>query len=334
MRPTRRGLAAIGVVGFAVFVVLVSGRRVTGGPGPLNALAAPVLVALVAAVVQVYRAGEPTVERTVSARGFPGETRTVELSVEGSGVARFRDRLPDGVAADATFVRSLPATVEYDLALEARGVHVVETTAVAVRDALGLVEARYAVATETEVVVYPPVYTVADHGPFLQTLGTESEERTEFDRLREYVPGDALRDIHWKSSAKHDDLLVTEYTDPTSGEGLAVAAEAARGAADDMAAAAATVVVAALRAGLSVELTVPDGHLPEGYGEIHREHALELLARTGDGQVADHARETADVFLAADGDDVHVRIGRDQYGIDDLAATRDNPLLAPEVASA
>ncbi len=334
MRPTRRGYAALGVVGFAVVVVLVSGRRVAEGPGPLNALAGPVLVAMAGAAIQVYRAGEPTVERSEPERGFPGESRTVELSVAGGGVARVADRLPEGLSGADERTVSLPGAVTYDLAFEARGVYTIAETEVRVRDYLGLLESRHVVDSTTEVVVYPPVYTVTETDPFLRTIGTGAEERSEFDRIREYVPGDALRDIHWKSSAKHDDLLVTEYTDPTSGEGVVVAAEAAEGHADEMAAAAATVVVTALRAGLSVELTVPDGSLPEGYGESHRAHALELLARTGAGFLPDRDRDDADVLVSADADGVSVRIGRSRYGMDDLTATRDNPLLATGVANA
>jgi uncharacterized protein (DUF58 family) len=49
----------------------------------------------------------------------------------------------------------------------------------------------------------------------LRGLGSRSAPRLgkgrEFDRLREYVPGDDIRDIAWKASARHSKLIAREY---------------------------------------------------------------------------------------------------------------------------
>lgn len=37
------------------------------------------------------------------------------------------------------------------------------------------------------------------------------KEPPEIDQIREYRPGDALKNIHWKLSAKHDDLMICEH---------------------------------------------------------------------------------------------------------------------------
>lgn len=322
MRLTRRGYAAVALVALALAAALVS------GPRSLNAVAGPLAVAVVAGAVQVARAGRPTVERTAPRPGFPGEDRTVELRVEGSGVARVEDRLSDGLSGEATVERSLPTTLTYDVTYDRRGTHEIGPATVRVRDVLGLVEAEYEVSGRTPVLVYPHVYSVGDPVATLRTLGPQTDERTEFDEIREYVPGDSLRDVNWKTSAKHDDLLVTEFTDPTDEGAVAVAASCGPGHADAMATAAATVVVAALRAGLAVELALPDGDLPSGYGESHRRHALEMLARTGSGDPPRDAWADADVQVRADDDGVTVTFDAVARDFDDLTASRDNPLLS------
>lgn len=50
---------------------------------------------------------------------------------------------------------------------------------------------------------------------FLQGLGSRAAPRLgkgrDFDRLREYVSGDDLRDVAWKASARHGKLITREY---------------------------------------------------------------------------------------------------------------------------
>jgi len=312
---TRRGYVAVAVV------VLAVGMAWLAGPRALNALAAPILVALVAGVVQLRMADAPIVERTEPRRGFPGERRTVELRVEGGGVARIEDALSAGLDGLGVGEGTLPTTVDYEVTLRARGEQRLGPVTVRVRDALGLVEATQEVEDTTTLLVYPSVSVVDGAGFFARTMGPETEDRTEFDRLREYAPGDSLRDIHWKSSAKRDDLYVTEYTDPVDEGAVRIAAEADS-------AATATLVVGAIRAGLAVEVAVPDGTLGRGYGGAHQRHALEVLARTGAGAVRD--AEEADVVVTADADGARVTTSDGVRGMDALRLRGENPLVARE----
>jgi len=57
-----------------------------------------------------------------------------------------------------------------------------------------------------------------------------------------------------------------------------------------------------LAADRRVELAVPDGSVPPGTGAAQRETVLDLLARTGDGQVSGEARARADLVVRADAD--------------------------------
>jgi uncharacterized protein (DUF58 family) len=323
MRPTRRGVAVLAV---AVAALLVSARF--GQPG-LTAVAGPLLVGLVAAAVQVRWSGAPTVERGRLRRGFPGETKPVEFRVDGGGIATVTDRLSEGLDGETTVRKSLPATVSYRVAYTGRGEQRAGPVEVTLTDALGLVAERYTIVSTTDVLVYPPVYRLGGTDAFARTFTPESEDRQSFDRLREYVSGDSLRDVHWKSSAKREDLLVKEFADSRSDRSVLVAAEAERGHADEMAVAAATITTAALESGLAVELAVPNGAVEQGYGDTHRTRLLELLARADAGRT-DRA-DDADVVVTAGGDGVTVSVDGHRRSFADVTASRDNP-LAGEVS--
>jgi uncharacterized protein (DUF58 family) len=319
MRITVRG------VGVAIVGVAAVGMADLAGARALNALAAPAFVALLAGAVQVIVAGTPTVERADPPAGFPDETRAVELSVDGGGVARIRDSLPSGVtAADATVDATLPATVGYETRLTERGVWELGPSTVAVSDLLGLFVRTARPPATAEAIVYPAVYDMRDHEAFASLFQQgAADDRQAFDTIREYAPGDPLRDVHWKSSAKAsgNDLVVKQFVGDDAEEEFSVVAEATPGHADEMAAAAASVALLAARAGLSVAVTCPAGDVPAGRGDTHRRHVLELLARTGAGRIDQRSVRRADAAITADDDGVTVtvddqsfRLGRVESG--------------------
>jgi uncharacterized protein (DUF58 family) len=326
MRLTTRGWATVAAVVLSVLLAVGFGQR------SLNAVAAPALAALVVAAVQVWRADAPTVAFDAPRPGFPGQRRDVALAVEGDGLATVRQPLPPGLTArpiEATV--PLPHTFERELALEARGVYDLGPPAVRQRDPLGLVARALEADATAEVVVYPQVYTLAD--PTLGGLLADraTAERQEFDRLREYVPGDPLRNVHWKSSAKHDEYLVMEFSPGERTETVTVAAEADDDHADRMAAAAATVALAALEAGLTVELAVPDASLPAGAGDAHRENALRLLAGADGGSVDESVRAAADVSIRAGPEGTSVRLPEGERSFESLVTGHERSRAEAEV---
>ncbi|MBX0305309.1 DUF58 domain-containing protein [Haloarcula salinisoli] len=320
MRPTLRG---VGVLVVAVGATVVGGQF--GQPG-LAAIAAPLLVALVGATVQVYLSGLPDIERSTLRRGFAGESRTLELTAEGSAIARLTDRRADGIGGDVTARCSLPATLSFEVPYERRGEQYLGPVEAKVTDSLGLVVTSGTVDATDEVLVFPPVYRLGGPDAFVRTLTPDAEERETFDRLREYTPGDSLRDIHWKSSAKRDDLLVTEFDDDSEDRELVVAARATAGHGDAMAAAAATVAVGALHSGFAVELATPDETVPAGFGERHQTRLLEALAGTGEGE--SDRDGAADVLVSATDDGVTVAVGDRTEPFDELTVSRENPLVS------
>jgi uncharacterized protein (DUF58 family) len=309
---TRRGWGAIGVVAFGV------GMSVAFGSRSLNALVAPVLLSVVAAVVVAYRADRPRVDRTVPGNGFVGTTHPVELSFDldapVSGVVE--DTVGEGLASENnrvdTTVRGDTA-IAYDLSYERRGVHRVGPVELTVRDVLGLAQRTFTYRGTDDVVVYPPVYDLTGGSRYDLNLlrgGAADREREEFDRLREYQRGDALRDVHWTTTAKRaeDDLVVMEFVSENEVGEMHVVAEAAPGCADRMAAAAASIAVFMLDSGIAVGVSAPGGRVPTDVGADHREAVLGLLARTDAGE-PETTEDRADVRIVADEREVKVRIG-------------------------
>jgi len=348
MRPTRRGYVVVAVVVGAVAAGAVFGARA------LDAVVLPGVVALAAAVLQLRRASVPAVNRTLPPAETAGVERTITLSLDGdSGVpATVRDRLPAGVAAAPPGSETREAAghavvdaaiggadVSYTIVPRRRGAHEIGPATVVVTDVLGLLQRPFVVDTRDTLVAYPRIGTLpAGVRAALRaaSVSRDAAQRDEFDDLREYVRGDALRDVHWKSSARHDRLMVMEFADRSDPDRVTVAAGVAEGAAvaggdaknadavaddtvrataagdgaggaatpaDRMADAAATVCVSVVRDGGAVSLTTPSGRAEASPGRVRP--ALDHLAGASGGRVP---AGDADVVVVADAEGVVVRL--------------------------
>lgn len=306
---TRRGWSVAALTVACLVVAVRFGART------LNAIVVPGLIALLAAVLVVRLADPPAVDRTVPEDGFPGDGGTVRLEVAGDrlGLYTVRDAVPDGLSASQV-VFEVPgdeATIEYDLAYDRRGAYELGPVTVTVTDVLGLARREFEVETpRSGLLVYPEL---AD--PPSRVLGSldallEREPgygRDEFDRLREYERGDALRDVHWKSSAKRPDgeLVVTEFYEESPDEALQIAVEASGSlpSVDAAASAAASVTVHLLAEGIEVGLRLPEETVQPGTDRDRQRAALAALARLSSSMLPESA--DADVRVtASDGDAV------------------------------
>lgn len=315
MRPTRRAVALVCLCALAIWLAATFGAR------SLNAVVVPALVALCAAAIQLALADRPTVHRSRLEPGFPGETRTVRIDIETDDplTARIADRLGDGLRTEfSSVMRSLPTTVEYDIELERRGEHRLGPLTLVVRDVFGLVTRKFQYPKRLPVLVYPECYAL-DASSALASPIAEFDEREAFDELREYVRGDSLRDVHWKSSAKRGDLVVMEFDSTTDATGITLAAESVSGHADEMASAAASIATHLLDAGVPVTLSFPDGRVERGSGEAQRERILRALARTGSGRVEANG---TDIHILADAGGTRVTVEEREIDFERLAGGR------------
>ncbi|AFZ73237.1 DUF58 domain-containing protein [Natronobacterium gregoryi] len=318
MRLTLRGWTALAVVGFSV---AMSWQY---GPRALNAVVTPLVVVLVAGAVMVIRSDRPTVRRRPVTDGPIGDRRTVTVDVESdrSTSATVRDAVGDGLSvtdavddglATSTTLEAGTNAITYELRLEERGAHDVGPVSVAVRDAFGLLERRFAYEETTPIHVYPRPRDLRGSGDsHLQSLvestgghGTGVDldhDRAEFDRLREYRRGDSLRDVHWKSAAKRPDgeLFVAEYATDAGHETVVVAAECSPGYEDDLATAVASLATFFLESGLQVGLRTDADSLQPEAGRAHHRNLLRTIAVLESGSISDGDRDEADVLVTAD----------------------------------
>jgi len=314
VRLTRRGRALLAICVGAVVMAVLSGAR------SLNAVVLPGIVALAAAYLQLDGLEAPGVRRDLPPDDFAGSTHEVTLrftdpnqpgaELADSFVARVRDTVDEGLSGPdeptRATVGSVPVT--YDVTYEARGERVLGPATLAATDVFGLLERDLLCRGTESMLVYPNRYRVPAwvrqelyHD---EALGA-SRQRDEFDSLREYARGDALRDVHWATTAKQDELVVKEFAAQTEQRRVAISGGARGGTADDLASAATSIALALFDDGVPVEVSVPNGRVATDPNPEGRRRLLGLLARTPEGAVPD---PDADVVIDADHQRTTVRI--------------------------
>jgi uncharacterized protein (DUF58 family) len=280
----------VGVAG-----VILVGAGLGLGYKELTALG---VVALVALAVALLWAGWPPrleVTRTVDPdRVVRGDW--CRASVDLRSTSRWRSQLVSGeerlsgagfgdtpVAVPTVRLRPGAATrTWYRLPTERRGVLDVGPLTVSRQDPLGLVASSRTYGGATRLWVHPrshqllgvPVGAARSLDGVVDAVQYGS---ITFHALREYVPGDDLRHVHWRTSARVGELMVREHVD-TSLPRMVVLVDDRTGAhragpgspgrsdppgspesLEEVAEAAASVLVAALRAELTVELHLVSG---------------------------------------------------------------------------
>ncbi len=148
------------------------------------------------------------VRNPASRRAFPVR---VEVPV-GKGLARFDvPSLPGGEAFSAPFIIPTNRRAVVDIG-PARAIH---------GDPLGIFRREVELSPQRQLFVHPRTVALEPlTAGFIrdlegQTTNDRSTSDVAFYALREYVPGDARKHIHWKSTAKRVDgkLMVREFLD-------------------------------------------------------------------------------------------------------------------------
>ena len=173
------------------------------------------------------RAGDGLVlTRSFTPRAFPGERVKVRLKLENNSRlplvwARVQESLPNELSRGRSFqeVISLApgaqAQLEYQMFPRRRGYHRVGPTQVQYGDVLGLFKERELSWPEAHLIVYPEVIQLGEIGlPSWSPLGELRAALPLFPdpaRIRgkrDYIPGDSLRWVDWKTSAARGALQV------------------------------------------------------------------------------------------------------------------------------
>jgi uncharacterized protein (DUF58 family) len=178
----------------------------------------------------------------------------------------------------------------YRLPSSRRGVYRLGPLELRLVDPLGLAHYTRVTALQTALTVHPQY----DFVPVVGLSSHRDEERrmpqpvigkggNEFYTLREYVPGDDLRHVHWRSTARLDDLVIRQPENLRRGR-LTVATDLRVTVNDEetveaLISATATLAMSALRAGTQVRVVTTDGwDSGHGSGRGHGPHILDGLA--------------------------------------------------------
>lgn len=364
MRLTRRGQTVAGVAVLAFLLALGFGARA------LDAIAIPALVALGAAYLQLRFQREISVVRDTPGDDYAGQHSIVDLCfttpdgdpIDRPFVGRVEERVGEGISVvpreESREADDLPAysvdesesgdravfetavglqDLAYCVRYDKRGERTFGPVTVTARDVFGLYEEEMQLRGTQSVLVYPRVYHLSAWGREslrrLQEFG-RSRQREEFEELREYSPGDPLRDIHWKTTAKRDSLVVKEFAAETEAETVTLAAGASLNGADRMAEAVASVSLALSEDGIPVEVSTVRGTVEVGPDGSGTRQLLRTLALATAGQIPD---DEADVVIHADETRATVTVGDQQYDFADLVDRQtpaSTPASEPEEAAA
>jgi uncharacterized protein (DUF58 family) len=172
-----------------------------------------------------------SVHRTLPADAVEGEPVIVGLEVRAAGFGRRRFvEVVDEVAGLDPAQVALPAIdgrkttrVFYRTRAVRRGIHQAHSTIVRSAGLTGLFAARRAVAAPGAITVYPRYWRLARFPlaawtPAVHTAGaTRRRGGLEFYGLRDYRPGDSMRHVHWRSSARRGSLMVREFEQDVPG---------------------------------------------------------------------------------------------------------------------
>jgi len=226
MRFTRRGWVtlALGIVIVALAYPL--GRQellVVGVAGILLPLAGRLIARLRRPRFEVLRVFSPPVV-AAGGRVHVG----VRIRNAGSSTSTqlvWNDAIPWPAEAAPHVLAPIPATTaaarvvtaDYELQPPRRGVYAIGPLVVENHDPFGMAASVAALGVQDRLVVIPAVGDLPSGGPVLadgegaaQLVQRKATGNDDDLTTREYRPGDALRRVHWRASARHGELMVRQ----------------------------------------------------------------------------------------------------------------------------
>ena len=283
MRPTWRGMGV-----FGMSVIAGVGGWFLGWPPMVGAGVAGVVLFFIALLlVAGGRVGDVESSPALRVERRSGEDVIVTLSAS-TLLGRAAVRMRNGKVVTRCYrVRraSLAAVLLVDT--NQRGSFIFGPWALERIDPWGLVTRRVGSVSAIELLVVPRIHKMhADTVPnLLSERGRVKQGSNTLATLREYVIGDELRQVHWRSTAKTGALMVRQYVDVTRPVLIVVVdidlthyANAAE--LDDTVDLAASIAASAV--GMSVEVRTTTGDRAEVLS-ANRTAMLDMLARAKSG---------------------------------------------------
>ena len=192
---------------------------------------------------------------------------------------------------------SLPADALHAVELKVRATHRgrlnLGRIVLASRFPLGLFRAWAHFEPATTALVFPRLEGVRELPLHLSESaspgGTQSQGTDDFTGLRNYVPGDSSRRIHWKAVAREQETTVKQFAGTAPSEVKLRWTSAPQPGLEARLSQLALWVVQANTQGLAFSMELPTKSFPTAEGEQHRQLCLRALALYA---IADNATDT------------------------------------------
>jgi uncharacterized protein (DUF58 family) len=236
-------------LGWAILVVglALAGAAAATGWREVAVVSAAFLLLLVLAVPFLLGRTNVRVEVVLEPqRVVAGESVAAGLTIINTAPRRLLPtllELPVGAAVQRYAVPSLAPRAGHDetftVRTERRGVIAVGPATTRRGDPVSIYSRDVAWTGVTEILVRPPMVPLDSLGAGLLrdlegvSMDAVSQSDLAFHALREYAPGDDLRHVHWRSSAKASQLLVRQYLDTRRSHATIVVDDAASSWATD-----------------------------------------------------------------------------------------------------
>lgn len=234
MRPTKRLLLAAATLGVAALIPAAMNVAGVADQAATTQMLWRIMLALVVAAslfdwFLARRLPPLRVARSVTPNISLNRTARVALDIEHGFdrrlVARVHDHHPEDVAcADMPLTVPLQpnerSVVDYHVRPTRRGDLEFGATEFLLPSPLGLWERRYRCGEPSQIRVYPDFTAISRYlemvsDQHVSRMGIKLDQRRgeglEFHQLRDYRPGDTLRQIDWKASSRRRKLISKEY---------------------------------------------------------------------------------------------------------------------------
>ncbi len=228
-RRSRPVLRTVRPLGWVVVAMAVLGWMVGTTLGWIEATTLGAVAGLLVLFCLAFLIGRSSLTVSIDLRPTRvtvGERAVGQITATNASATRLLPVRVDLVVGTATASFDIPSLGGGDhhdelfqVATERRGIIPVGPARVVRADPLGLFARVVQQSTATELYVHPKTLRVPGAGAgFLRDLeGRDSADMSAsdlaFHSLREYVPGDDRRHVHWKTSARSGRLMVQQFVD-------------------------------------------------------------------------------------------------------------------------
>lgn len=177
---------------------------------------------------------QPAVRRLISDRLSNGDENRVTVILQNrmkqTMYAELIDELPEQMQERNFLIRRKLAPLEktnitYMLRPTERGVYEFGRILLYLQSIVGLLSRRFSISAARDVAVYPSFmhfrqYQLVAQAAQLNEAGAKRIRKIgqsmEFEQIKEYVPGDDIRTINWKATARKGGLMVNSFVEEKS----------------------------------------------------------------------------------------------------------------------